>query len=235
MKKVLPLDPELIAIGCLIIMTRKTNYDLIAHLYPGITGALFIFGGVLEDKFRRKAYQETLPLKGNECLLDICSATGKGTRILASMLTKGGEVFGIDNNPAMIAFAYKYSKKYSNVHYRVGDCANIPFQNESFHVTSAVLALHELPTTILPMVLKEVKRVLKSMGYFYILDFTMPKNPNFRQRFIYYCLRLVEDESAARFMLMDQASLMEKYGFYLLYQKKYLGGFLTASLYQLQK
>lgn len=216
-------------------MTKKNKYDLIAHMYPGITGALFIFGGVWEDKFRKKAYKETLPLKGDERLLDLCSATGKGTRILASMLDADGEVFGIDNNPAMIDFAHKYSKKYSNVHYRVGDCAKIPFKKKTFDVVSAVLALHELPTAILPRVLKEVKRVLKYNGYFYILDFTMPKNPNLRERLIYYSLRLVEDESAARFMLMDQTNLMKKYHFVLLYRKIYLGGFMTASLYQLQE
>ena len=211
----------------------KITYDLIAHLYSFVTGGLFILGGVSEAKMRRKAYNETLPLKGNERILDLCCANGKGTRIISELIPNG-MVYGIDLNPAMIAFATKNNSAHNNVRFRIGDCSAIPFDTNSFDIVTATLALHELPTHLLKTVLPEIKRVLKKNGYLFVFDFSIPQNPSLYLQLIYYIMRLFEDESAARFMLVNQEELLAKYGFKKVLRNSYLSDFLPATLYQLK-
>ena len=211
---------------------NSTKYDLVAHLYSFITGFLFIFGGLTEGRMRNLAYKEILHLAGNERILDICCANGNGTRIIASMVPNG-KVFGIDLNPSMIAFAHSKSEGQSNIAYRVGNCAKIPFPDNSFDVVTAALALHELPTSLLKSVFAELRRVLKPNGFLYVFDFTLPKKRSKYFRLIYSILRLVEDDSAARFMMVDQKKLFKREKFSLIHQKRYYSGLLTSSLYKL--
>jgi ubiquinone/menaquinone biosynthesis C-methylase UbiE len=106
--------------------TKNNSYDPIAHLYSLLTGILFLFSGRLEIRMRKHALKETLPLKGDETILDLCSANGKGTTVISRMLS-GGEVIGIDANPAMVAVANSKRKKDTNLRFKVGDCSQMPF------------------------------------------------------------------------------------------------------------
>lgn len=210
------------------------KYDLVAHLYSFVTGALFILGGATESILRKRAYTETLQLKGNEKILDVCCANGKGTRIL-SKLVPNGSIYGIDLSPEMIAFANSKNKgEYLNTKFKVGNCSKIPFNDRTFDVVTATLALHELPTSLLKSVINEIKRVLKPNGYLFVFDFRYPKTPTLYLRVMYYFMRIFEDESAARFMLVDQTQLFAKYGFKKILQNNYISKFMPATLYQLK-
>jgi len=210
-----------------------TKYDLIAHLYSFVTGGLFILGGTSEASIRRRAYIETLPIKGDEIILDLCCANGKGTRVISDMIPDG-MIYGIDLNPAMIAFASQNNSTYNNTKFKIGDCSKIPFKDNKFDMVTATLALHELPTALLKTVLFEIKRVLKNNGYLFVFDFSYPKKPTAYLRLMYYFMRIFEDESAARFMMVDQIALFEKYGFKRILQNSYLSDFMPATLYQLK-
>lgn len=210
------------------------KYDLTAHLYSFVTGALFILGGATESIIRKRAYTETLLLKGNEKILDVCCANGKGTRMLSKLVPKGS-IYGIDLNPGMVAFASsKNSVEYLNTKFKVGDCSKIPFSDKIFDVVTATLALHELPTSLLKSVMDEIKRVLKPNGYLFVFDFFYPKEPSVYLRVMYYFMRIFEDESAARFMMVDQTKLFAKYGFKKILRNNYLSKFMPATLYQLK-
>ena len=212
----------------------RSTYDLTAHLYSLFTGILFSFGGMTEGRLRKRAFIETLPLKGNEKILDICCANGKGTRIIASMIPNG-EVYGIDLNPKMLAFATAKSREYPNVKFRVGDCAKIPFKENTFDLVNASLALHELPTSILKKVFNEIRRVLKPGGRLLVLDFVLPNPlPSFL-RYFYYAIRIIEDESAARFMMIDQQKLLARENFKKIHSKSYYAKLLGSTLYELIK
>jgi len=216
------------------INQEENSYDITAHLYSLFTGALFSIGGMTEDTIRKKAYIEILSLEGNERILDICCATGKGTRIIASM-TPNGQIFGIDLNPKMLAFAAAKSKSYKNLKFRVGDCSKIPFGDNTFDLVTASLALHELPTKLLKEVFGEIRRVLKKNGRIFVLDFTLPQPLPSYLRYFYYILRIIEDESAARFMMINQEKLFVREKFTLLKKRHYYGKLLTAALYKLNE
>ena len=212
--------------------SRNIKYDIVAHLYSFVTGFLYILGGGLTEKaFRRIFFTEFIKTKGNEEVLDICCANGKGTQYLASYF-KQGRVTGIDLNPAMISFAIKNTKKTANVNFRVGDCTKMDFSDKSFDFVNSFLALHEIPTQLVKIVLKEIKRVLKDTGRLLVFDFKLPEKSTLDLNFVYYALRLIEDESAARFMMIDQIKYIENHGFKLIHNKEYHNGFTRAYLFK---
>jgi len=214
------------------VKSRNINYDIVAHLYSFVTGFLYILGGGLTEKaFRRIFFTEFIKTKGNEEVLDICCANGKGTQYLASYF-KQGRVTGIDLNPVMISFAIKNTKKTANVNFRVGDCTKMDFSDKSFDFVNSFLALHEIPTQLVKIVLKEIKRVLKDTGRLLVFDFKLPEKSTLDLNFVYYALRLIEDESAARFMMIDQIKYIENHGFKLIHNKEYHNGFTRAYLFK---
>ncbi|MHA1212970.1 MAG: class I SAM-dependent methyltransferase [Candidatus Heimdallarchaeota archaeon] len=212
---------------------KKSQYDLTAHLYSFFTGFLYLFGGMSEERFRRKIIQENLPIQGNEKVLDICCANGKGTNILASYL-KDGFVYGLDLNPSMIQFAERRTQKTSNIEFKVGDCSNLPFASNSIDIVTSFLALHELPTELLPKVFSEIRRVLTDDGLFLVFDLAVPSKSSGNINFVYYAFRLFEDETAARFMMIDQGAYYQKYGFKILKHQKYINGFINVYLLKIK-
>lgn len=205
------------------------NYSLSAHMYSHFTGLLYFISGTTERLFKRKVLLENLPMRGNEQVLDICCANGNGTKIINSFF-KEGTIYGIDLNPKMIFQAKRNSKKIHNIEFRVGDCSNIPFQENTFDIVTSFLALHELPTRFLPKVILEIKRVLKSDGYMLVFDFAVPPKSFANINFVYYAFRIIEDESAARFMMSDQGKFFERNGLKIIKHKKYMNGFINVYL-----
>ncbi|NHJ47162.1 MAG: class I SAM-dependent methyltransferase [Asgard group archaeon] len=204
-------------------------YAVKAHLYTFFTGMLYLIGGVYENKFRRSIYRNCLPKKGNENVLDICCANGKGTLTLSKEFPQG-QIDGLDLDPDMVYFANQNTKQYPNINFHVGNCAKIPFTQNQFHVITAWLALHEIPNELVGTVVKEIKRVIKQDGYLLVFDLVLPKKLNFFKRLIFYVFRLFEDESAARYMSIDQGAYLEKFGFKLIKKWDYLTGFVNILL-----
>ena len=207
----------------------SSQYAVKAHLYSLFTGILYLIGGVIENRFRKKVFKNCLPKKGNEKVLDICCANGKGTLVLAGEFPNG-QIDGLDINPSMIFFANHRVKNSPFVNFHVGNCAEIPFPDNNYNVINAWLALHEIPSSLLNSVIRETKRVLKKNGYLLIFDLTLPVKPSFSMRLIYYIFRLFEDESAAKFMMVDQGALLERFGFKLIKKWKVLMGFANVLL-----
>ncbi|NHK32874.1 MAG: class I SAM-dependent methyltransferase [Asgard group archaeon] len=205
------------------------QYSMKAHMYSLFTGILYLFGGVIENRFRKSVYKSCLPKKGNESVLDICCANGKGTLILAEEFPEG-KIDGLDLNSNMIYFANQRTKNLSKVNFHVGNCAKIPFSDNSYSIITAWLALHEIPNSLLNSVIRETKRVLNKNGYLLVFDLTIPIKATFLNRLIYYIFRLFEDESAAKFMMIDQGALLESFGFKLIKKWKVLMGFANVLL-----
>jgi len=202
-------------------------------MYSYFTGLLYFISGTSEKLFKRKVLIENLPMKGNEHVLDICCANGRGTKIISSFFREGN-INGIDLNPKMISRAMKYTVKNDNLKFKVGDCSNMPFQNNSFDIVTSFLALHELSTNLLPKVISEIKRVLKSNGYLLVFDFAVPAKSFANINFVYYAFRLLEDESAARFMMVDQGEFFKKNGLHVVKHQKYMNGFINVYLLKKQ-
>jgi ubiquinone/menaquinone biosynthesis C-methylase UbiE len=207
----------------------SSRYKVNAHLYTFFTGMLYLLGGAYEKNFRKRVYRNCLPKKGNENVLDICCANGKGTLQLAKEFPKGS-IHGLDLDPNMIYFANQMTKHQSEILFHVGNCASIPFLDNSFDIVTAWLALHEIPTELVGTVVNEAKRVIKPNGYLFVFDLRVPKPLTLFNRIMYYIFRLFEDESAARFMLIDQCAYLEKFNFKLIKKWIALRGFVNIFL-----
>jgi len=106
-------------------------------------------------------------------VLDV--ACGPGI-IACEFANKVNHVTGIDITPAMIEEAknLQIERKLSNIDWKVGDVARLPFGDDSFSLVVTRYSFHHL---IEPkQVLEEMKRVCKPKGKIFIIDVTPDKN-----------------------------------------------------------
>lgn len=98
-------------------------------------------------------------------ILDLGSGTGISTR----QLCKNGfkHVIGVDRDPLMIKEARAANNKDCSIKYIQADVANeLPFADEEFDVVSASSAFHWFANS---SSIKEVARILKPQGYYFVI------------------------------------------------------------------
>lgn len=120
---------------------------------------------------RKKSLKLYPPASGLSVLEVGC---GTGTN-LVPYHQAGCRVFGIDVSSAMIAQAQKKLNAHADL--RVGDGARMPYCNDQFDLAVAMLTLHEMPSNIRPLVIKEMARVLKTNGRMLVVDYQGEPHP----------------------------------------------------------
>jgi len=75
----------------------------------------------------------------------------------------------------------KKKNKFKNVKFEVANATNLPFEDNSFDVSSVSFALHDMPLSIREKVLKEVVRATKPKGIIIVVITIYPetKSVNF--------------------------------------------------------
>ncbi|MEA2070656.1 MAG: class I SAM-dependent methyltransferase [Asgard group archaeon] len=211
---------------------RQVTFNWFAPVYSFFTGMLFLLRGVPEIWFRKKIYQKFIPrnIQGN--LIDICSANGFGTAIIASLFPHL-TVKGIDRSNEMIQIAQKRTEKLPNLSFKKGDCTKIPYPDNHFNICTAFLALHEIPTEKLPLVLNEIKRILTPKGYLLVVDFSFKQPFTIVRKILFNFVQLFEDNAAQRFMLTDMSIVLKKWAFKQIKHGDFLGHVLSGTLYRL--
>jgi ubiquinone/menaquinone biosynthesis C-methylase UbiE len=118
------------------------------------------------EKSLRNRSLELLNLKNGDKVLEI--GFGRGTALIEISKAVGekGEVFGIDLTPEMIKISKQRLAKQGilNVRLEEGDARNLPYKNNYFDVVYISSTLELFDTPDIPVVLKEIKRVLKPEG-----------------------------------------------------------------------
>lgn len=107
-----------------------------------------------------------VPPKPGMCVLEV--GCGTGTNI-HKYHQAGCEVFGVDLSPAMLAVARR--KLGAEAHLHRGDATRLPYRDGVFDLAIAMLTLHEMPGSIRPRVVGEMRRVLKREGRLLLVDF----------------------------------------------------------------
>ncbi len=124
--------------------------------------------GLIEksEKSLRKRSLELLKLKKGEKVLEI--GFGRGTTLIEMSKTVGekGELYGIDLTPEMLKITKKNLIKSHlfNVNVEEGDARNLPYKNNYFDAVYIASTLELFDTPDIPIVLNEIKRVLKPTG-----------------------------------------------------------------------
>ncbi|MPN18427.1 Ubiquinone/menaquinone biosynthesis C-methyltransferase UbiE [bioreactor metagenome] len=138
-------------------------------------------------------------------ILDVATGTGKQAFAFAE---KGYEVIGIDLSEAMLNVARK-KNKFKNARFEVADAINLPFEDNSFDISTVSFALHDMPLSIREKVLKEMVRVTRSKGIIVIADYDLPKS-KIGKFLIYHFTSLFEAEYYENFIKSDIETLLEK-------------------------
>lgn len=174
----------------------KKAFALLAPFYDIIT---IPFSGV-----RDRVVNFTNVQKGSK-ILDVATGTGEQAFAFAK---RGYEVIGIDLSEAMLNVAKK-KNKFKNVKFEVADATNLPFEDNSFNVSSVSFALHDMPLSIREKVLKEMVRVTKPQGIIVIADYDLPRN-KIGKFLVYHFVALYEAEYYKTFIRSDLETLLHK-------------------------
>jgi demethylmenaquinone methyltransferase/2-methoxy-6-polyprenyl-1,4-benzoquinol methylase len=164
-------------------------YDVVASPFSGV---------------REKMVNFTNAKKGSK-ILDVATGTGQQAFAFAK---RGHEVIGIDLSEAMLNVAKK-KNKYKNAKFEVADATNLPFEDNSFDISSISFALHEMPLSIIEKVLKEMVRVTKPRGIIVIADYDLPKN-KIGEFLVYHFVALYEAKYYKTFIKSDLETLLHK-------------------------
>ena len=120
----------------------------------------------------REEYLALLGLSPGERVLDVGCGSGAVTRAIAARIAPGGTVVGADSSPALLSVAREHAEVAGLaplIEWRVADCRELPFDDESFDGVIAATVLAHVPGA--ERALAEMVRVTKRGGRVAIFDF----------------------------------------------------------------
>ncbi|HJX68968.1 MAG TPA: class I SAM-dependent methyltransferase [Dehalococcoidia bacterium] len=122
--------------------------------------------GIFEKGLRRKGLH-LLSVTPSEVVLEVGVGTGYSLKEIANFVGEKGKAHGIDVTPQMLELTRKRLKKagfMDRVELYEGDARRMPYQNGKFDAVYMASTLELFDTPDIPVVLREVKRVLKPSG-----------------------------------------------------------------------
>ena len=137
----------------------KRNYDKISRFYD-------CFAGGFESHYRNIGL-ERLNIKGGESVLEIGFGTGHCLMQIANSVGKAGMVYGVEISSGMLEVTKKRLKKAGLLDRAVlycGDATKMPYNEHKFDAVFMSFTLELFDTPEIPVILDEIKRVLKSEG-----------------------------------------------------------------------
>ncbi|MEW6103267.1 MAG: methyltransferase domain-containing protein [bacterium] len=114
-----------------------------------------------------KWWLKRLDLSEDSRVLDIGCGTGWASRMVAKLIPNG-EVVGIDIAEGMIEIAKQKADDHQNISFRIANVENIPYPHDYFDCLISIESFGWFPDP--EAALREMKRVLKIGGKFYIAD-----------------------------------------------------------------
>jgi len=138
---------------------NRKFYDRISRAYDPIAEA--------DEHKAREAGERLLELIPGERVLEIGFGTGNSVMNMAESVGSTGEVCGIDVSPGMLKVAQaKIADKglSDRVRLTTGDARELPYEDNSFSASFASFTLELFPPSDIPVVLAQVRRVLRTRG-----------------------------------------------------------------------
>lgn len=187
------------------IVDDEEEYYILLRKYARILAPFYDIVVAMLSKLRDRVVDFTNA--GNSArILDIATGTGKQAFAFAK---RGYDVTGIELSEDMLKVAIK-KNKYENVKFRIADATNLPFEDESFDVSTVSFALHDMILTIRERALKELVRVTKPKGTIVIVDYALPKGRI--GRFLAYNIVKLYEPYYPEFMKSDLEALLRESG-----------------------
>ncbi len=137
----------------------KKSYDRISRFYDYTEG-------LFEKRYINIALGK-LAIKPGEIVLEIGFGTGYALSIISEKTGREGKVCGIDISPKMMDLArtkLKKKKVSDRVELICQDALKLPYPDNKFDAIFMSFTLELFDTPEIPLILKEIKRVLKPGG-----------------------------------------------------------------------
>ena len=151
--------------------TNQTFYDRISAAYDFIADS--------NEHKARETGEQALKLQPGERVLEVGFGTGNSILNLAKYVGSDGEVSGIDVSPGMQSVTEKKVEAAGLtdcVRLTIGDARELPYADKSFDAVFTSLTLELFPLEDIPVVLAEVRRVLKDGGRFGVVSMATVKD-----------------------------------------------------------
>ena len=152
-------------------------FDDVANRYDFLNDLLSLG----RTKAWRRVVTSIIAPKPGMKILDIAAGTGASSRPLVD---KGAEVTALDFSQGMIEQGRKQNK---NIKFVQGDALKLPFEENSFDVTTISFGLRNTSST--EIALKEALRVTKDSGRIVVAEFSHPVNPIFKKIYLNYLMK----------------------------------------------
>jgi demethylmenaquinone methyltransferase / 2-methoxy-6-polyprenyl-1,4-benzoquinol methylase len=164
----------------------SSMFDDIASEYDAANH--FLSMGV--DRIWRKKIRKMIARSQNPAIQILDLATGTGDLALALAKIPGSEIVGLDIADKMLdcARAKAAKKGRKNIRLIQGDALNIPFPEATFDVVTIAFGIRNFEDVTAGV--REINRVLKPGGKYYIIELTRP-NKYFRPLYNIYLNHLL--------------------------------------------
>ncbi|MBU8909884.1 MAG: class I SAM-dependent methyltransferase [Desulfobacterales bacterium] len=114
----------------------------------------------------RKIVLKMYPPKEGMLVLEVGCGTGTNLKFYQQA---GCEAHGIDLSPAMVKVARKKLGEQADI--RLGDASRMPYTDGCFDLVIVMLTLHEMHSSIRPLIIDEMVRVMKQDGRLVFVDY----------------------------------------------------------------
>jgi demethylmenaquinone methyltransferase/2-methoxy-6-polyprenyl-1,4-benzoquinol methylase len=152
-------------------------FDDVAHRYDFLNDLLSLG----RTKAWRRVVTAIISPKAGMKILDIAAGTGSSSKPLVD---KGADVIALDFSEGMLAAG---RKRHKNIKFQQGDALKLPFDENTFDVTTISFGLRNTSDT--SAALKEALRVTKKSGRIVVCEFSHPTNKLFRFIYLKYLMR----------------------------------------------
>jgi len=152
-------------------------FDAVANRYDFLNDLLSLG----RTKAWRRVVTSIISPKPGIKILDIAAGTGSSSRPLVD---KGADVIALDFSEGMLAQGRKQNR---DIKFMPGDALNLPFEENTFDVTTISFGLRNTSNT--STALKEALRVTKVGGKIVVAEFSHPTNLIFRKVYLNYLMK----------------------------------------------
>ena len=163
------------------ITKENVDHDRVGVIFASGIGGLTTFTEEVTNFVHGDGTPRFNPFFIPKIILDIAAGTGSSSRPLVD---KGAEVTALDFSQGMIEQGRKQNK---NINFVQGDALKLPFEDNSFEVTTISFGLRNTSST--EIALKEALRVTKDGGRIVVAEFSHPVNPIFKKIYLNYLMK----------------------------------------------
>lgn len=151
-------------------MNKKSkgfSLDFLSDYYDLIT--------LTEKSAFRKKQIESMGIREGEKVLEVGCGTGALSLLSKIAVGESGEVEGIDIAPTMIPKAQQKAHKANlTINFKIASVSELPYPDHYFDLVISSMMFHHLPVAVKRKGLKEIRRVLRDDGRFFLCDFCAP-------------------------------------------------------------